>query len=80
MNLAEVGCVENDDNYNPVMKKLSLIQEWMERHRRWVSFLEPRRSFRNVEVRELHDEDFVSDEDTERDDEVEFESDIEKES
>ncbi|XP_070669060.1 uncharacterized protein [Malus domestica] len=46
------------------------------------SSLEPRRSSRNVEVRELHEEDFVSDEDTEEegddDEEIEFEADTEK--
>ncbi|KAB2602485.1 hypothetical protein D8674_003490 [Pyrus ussuriensis x Pyrus communis] len=47
--LAKIGCVENDDNYDPEVD----------------SSLEPRRSSRNVEVRELHEEDFVSDEDME---------------
>ncbi|CAN6576649.1 unnamed protein product [Malus baccata var. baccata] len=43
------------------------------------SSLEPRGSSKNVEVRELHEEDFISDEDTEEeegdDEEIEFESD-----
>ena len=43
---------------------------------------EPRRSSRNIEVRELHEEDFVSDEDTEEEgddeEEIEFESDTER--
>ena len=40
-------------------------------------FLQPRRSARNVEVRELHESEFVSDEDSEEDgdEEYEFESD-----
>ena len=47
-----------------------------------VSFgLEPSRSFRNVEVRELEEEDFISDEDTEgegNEEDYEFESDTER--
>ncbi|CAN6552248.1 unnamed protein product [Malus baccata var. baccata] len=45
------------------------------------SSLEPRGSSKNVEVRELHEEDFISDEDTEEegdDEEIEFESDTER--
>ncbi|GFZ18507.1 HAT transposon superfamily protein [Actinidia rufa] len=44
------------------------------------SALEPRRSYRNVEVRELHEEDFLSDQETEEegDEEYEFESDEER--
>ena len=46
-----------------------------------ISGLEPRRSSRNVEVRELHEEDFVSDDDTKGEgdeEEYEFESDTER--
>jgi hypothetical protein len=46
-----------------------------------ISGLEPKRSFRNVEVRELYEDDFVSDEDTEGDgdnEDYEFDSDIER--
>lgn len=46
-----------------------------------ISGLEPKRSFRNVEVRELYEDDFVSDEDTEGDgdnENYEFDSDIER--
>ncbi|KAM1655416.1 hypothetical protein ACFX2K_007689 [Malus domestica] len=45
------------------------------------SSLEPRGSSKNIEVRELHEEDFISDEDTEEegdDEEIEFESDTER--
>ena len=44
------------------------------------NFMEPWRSGRNVEVRELHEVDFVSDEDSEEeaDEEYEFESDGER--
>ncbi|XP_057462414.1 uncharacterized protein LOC130752621 [Actinidia eriantha] len=44
------------------------------------SALEPRRSCRNVEVRELHEEDFQSDQETEEEgnEEYEFESDEER--
>ncbi|CAN6579016.1 unnamed protein product [Malus baccata var. baccata] len=46
------------------------------------SSLEPRGSSKNVEVRELHEEDFISDEDTKDeegdDEEIEFESDTER--
>ncbi|RXH95654.1 hypothetical protein DVH24_008154 [Malus domestica] len=46
------------------------------------SSLEPRGSSKNVEVKELHEEDFISDEDTEEeegdDEEIEFESDTER--
>ncbi|XP_050157550.1 uncharacterized protein LOC126631471 [Malus sylvestris] len=46
------------------------------------SSLEPRGSSKNVEVRELHEEDFISDEDTEEeegdDEEIEFESNTER--
>ena len=42
--------------------------------------LEPRRSCRNIKVRELHEEDFLSDQETEEegDEEYEFESDEER--
>ena len=43
------------------------------------NFLEPRRSTRNVEVRELHEEDFTSDEDTEDEGEYDYEFESNKE-
>ncbi|KAM2798942.1 hypothetical protein COP1_003841 [Malus domestica] len=144
--LAEIRCVENDDNYDPAtwwstygnvvpnlqritIKILSLTTSSSRCERNWSTFegihtkkrnrldttrlnnlvyvqfnvrimnkkkrekekkvdilltseAKPRRSSRNVEVRELHEEYFVSDEDTEEerddDEEIEFESDTEK--
>ncbi|KAB2635368.1 hypothetical protein D8674_025902 [Pyrus ussuriensis x Pyrus communis] len=65
------GVTDKDGLWMVVMKNLSLVWEWMERHQ----------SSRNVEVSELHEEDFVSNEDTKEeekdDEEVEFESNTE---
>ncbi|KAB2617653.1 hypothetical protein D8674_013522 [Pyrus ussuriensis x Pyrus communis] len=76
--LAEFGCVENDENYSLELELGLGIGETSE----VGSSLEPRRSSKNVEVRELHEEDFISDEDTEEeegdDEEIEFESDTER--
>ncbi|CAN6720326.1 unnamed protein product [Malus baccata var. baccata] len=72
------------------IKILSLTTSSSDCERNWSSFeetselgssLEPRGSSKNVEVRELHEEDFISDEDMEEegdDEEIEFESDTER--
>ncbi|CAN6566518.1 unnamed protein product [Malus baccata var. baccata] len=117
--LAELGCAENDENYNPVYVQFNariMNKKKREKEKKvdillasetsmaqgWIveggdeelelglgigetsevgSSLEPRGSSKNIEVRELHEEDFISDEDTEEegdDEEIEFESDTKR--
>ncbi|RXH92486.1 hypothetical protein DVH24_033382 [Malus domestica] len=64
------------------IKHCLIVQSYVSIISKADSSLEPRRSSRNVEVRELHEEDFVSDEDTEEEgddeEEIEFKSDTER--
>ncbi|GFS33653.1 hypothetical protein Acr_00g0029840 [Actinidia rufa] len=79
--LAMVGCACNDDNYDPEVEPGSgLTWGMIGEASGAVSAVEPRRSYRNVEVRELHEEDFLSDQETEEDgdEEYDFESDKER--
>ncbi|KAB2606295.1 hypothetical protein D8674_006012 [Pyrus ussuriensis x Pyrus communis] len=77
--LVEIGCVQNDDNYD-LETELGL---GMDGEKLKVdSSLKPRRFSRNVEVRDLHEEDFVSDKDKKEEggdeEEIEFESEMER--
>ncbi|GFS33428.1 HAT transposon superfamily protein [Actinidia rufa] len=79
--LAMAGCACNDDNYDPEVEPGSGLTWGMIGEAAGTdSALEPRRSYRNVEVREFHEEDFQSDQETEEegDEEYDFESDEER--
>ncbi|XP_062014188.1 uncharacterized protein LOC133730653 [Rosa rugosa] len=85
--LAKVGCAQNDDTYNPgwivdggdedVESDLTSEIVGEGSGLGLDSSLEPRRSCRLQEIRELHEEDFVSDEEEEDEMDFEFESDEE---
>ncbi|XP_062016188.1 uncharacterized protein LOC133732615 [Rosa rugosa] len=85
--LAKAGCAQNDDNYNPgwivdggdedVDSNLTSEVVGEGSGLGVDSSLEPRRSSRIQEIRELHEEDFVSDEEEEDEMTFEFESDEE---